>query len=66
MPEPNMSVNENFAEVLDKGLNVESSQVRTLSNGLTIEDLAMGEADGEVATPGRKVTFYVIQLKKML
>nr|GMC52761.1 peptidyl-prolyl cis-trans isomerase FKBP43 [Ipomoea batatas] len=59
MPEPDMSVNENFVIALDKGgPNVESSGVRTLSNGLTIEDLAMGEADGKVATPGRKVKVY--------
>nr|GME17769.1 peptidyl-prolyl cis-trans isomerase FKBP43 [Ipomoea batatas] len=55
MPEPDMPVNENFVIDLDKGPNVESSLVRTLSNGLTIEDLSMGEADGKVATPGRKV-----------
>ncbi|XP_019189369.1 PREDICTED: peptidyl-prolyl cis-trans isomerase FKBP53-like [Ipomoea nil] len=58
MPEPDMPVNENFVIALDKVPNVESSRVRTLSNGLTIEDLSMGEADGKVATPGRKVKFY--------
>ncbi|XP_031113356.1 peptidyl-prolyl cis-trans isomerase FKBP53-like [Ipomoea triloba] len=58
MPEPDMPVNENFVIALDKGPNVEPSLVRTLSNGLTIEDLSMGEADGKVATPGRKVKVY--------
>nr|GMC55658.1 peptidyl-prolyl cis-trans isomerase FKBP43 [Ipomoea batatas] len=54
-----MSVNENFVIALGKGgPNVETSGVRTLSNGLTIEDLSMGEADGKVATPGRKVKVY--------
>nr|GMC50877.1 carbon catabolite repressor protein 4 homolog 1-like [Ipomoea batatas] len=55
----NTQMNENFAIALDKGgPNVESSGGRTLSNGLTIEDLSMGEADGKVATPGRKVKVY--------
>nr|GMD71597.1 peptidyl-prolyl cis-trans isomerase FKBP43 [Ipomoea batatas] len=58
MPEPDMPVIENFVIDLDKGPNVESSLVRTLSNGLTIEDLSMGEADGKVASPGRKVKVY--------
>ncbi|VFQ75745.1 unnamed protein product [Cuscuta campestris] len=43
---------------LDTGTKVESGGMRTLSNGLTIEDLAMGEADAKVATPGRKVKVY--------
>lgn len=33
------------------------SNVRSFSNGLIIEDLAIGKPDGKRATPGSKVTF---------
>lgn len=32
------------------------SQVRTFSNGLVIEELAMGKPDGRRATPGKQVS----------
>lgn len=34
-----------------------SSQVRTLSNGLVIEELALGEQVGKIAAVGKKVSF---------
>nr|GMC82893.1 peptidyl-prolyl cis-trans isomerase FKBP43-like [Ipomoea batatas] len=58
MLESDRTANEIFAKSQDMDLNPESSQVRTLSNGLTIEDLAKGKEDGKVAIPGRKVKVY--------
>lgn len=37
-----------------------TSQARTLSNGLTIEELASGEKDGKIATFGRKVILLLL------
>ncbi|CAH9103642.1 unnamed protein product [Cuscuta europaea] len=51
-------------EGANNGLSVESYGIRTLSNGLTTEDLAIGEADGKVATPGKKVKIYYTGILK--
>ena len=40
----------------DKQSTAKSSQVRTFSNGLVIEELAMGKPDGKRASPGSQVT----------
>ncbi|XP_041008487.1 peptidyl-prolyl cis-trans isomerase FKBP53 [Juglans microcarpa x Juglans regia] len=37
-----------------------SSQVRTFSNGLVIEELAMGKPDGKRASPGKQVSVHYI------
>ncbi|KAJ4844032.1 hypothetical protein Tsubulata_024664 [Turnera subulata] len=42
-----------------------ASQVRTFSNGLVIEELAMGKPDGKRASPGNQVSVhYIGKLKK--
>lgn len=42
-------------EVQEKNVITRTSQVRTLSNGLVIEDLESSKSDGKAAAPGRKV-----------
>lgn len=37
-----------------------TSNARTLSNGLTIQELASGEKDGKIATLGRKVVLLLL------
>lgn len=37
-----------------------TSNARTLSNGLTIQELASGEKDGKIATFGRKVVLLLL------
>ncbi|CAH9094324.1 unnamed protein product [Cuscuta epithymum] len=51
-------------EGANNGVSVESCGIRTLSNGLTTEDLAIGEADGKIATPGKKVKIYYTGILK--
>lgn len=41
----------------EENMNAMPLQRRTLSNGLTIEELANGPPDGKVATPGKTVYF---------
>lgn len=43
-------------EVQEKNVMPGSSQVRTLSNGLVIEDLESSKSDGKAAVLGRKVS----------
>ncbi|XP_011029984.1 PREDICTED: peptidyl-prolyl cis-trans isomerase FKBP53-like [Populus euphratica] len=44
----------------DKQSTAKSSQVRTFSNGLVIEELAMGKPDGKRASPGSQVSVHYI------
>lgn len=48
-------MNRQPVDVEDKSLKVKSTVIRTLSNGLTIEELAVGEPGGKLAAPGKKV-----------
>ncbi|KAF9668259.1 hypothetical protein SADUNF_Sadunf15G0110400 [Salix dunnii] len=49
----------------DKQSTTKSSQARTFSNGLVIEELSMGKPDGKRASPGSQVSVrYVGKLKK--
>ncbi|KAJ6676221.1 PEPTIDYLPROLYL ISOMERASE [Salix viminalis] len=49
----------------DKQSATKSSQVRTFSNGLVIEELSMGKPDGKRASPGSQVSVrYIGKLKK--
>lgn len=50
-------MNRQSVDVEDKSLKVKSTVIRTLSNGLTIEELATGEPDGKLAAPGKKVNY---------
>lgn len=47
---------------LDKKTDDRSSQVRVLSNGVTIEVLEMGKPDGKVAASGKKVKSRCVQM----
>lgn len=54
-----LSENENINSPMkleERNDETETSKTRTLSNGLTIEELTPGEKDGKVATVGRKVS----------
>ncbi|XP_019230899.1 PREDICTED: peptidyl-prolyl cis-trans isomerase FKBP43 [Nicotiana attenuata] len=51
-------MNRQSVDVEDKSLKVKSTVIRTLSNGLTIEELATGEPDGKLAAPGKKIKVY--------
>lgn len=42
-------------EDVNKRANAKHSQVRTLSNGLVIQELEMGKKDGKIAASGKKV-----------
>ncbi|KAJ6386564.1 hypothetical protein OIU78_016477 [Salix suchowensis] len=44
----------------EKQSTSKSSQVRTFSNGLVIEELAMGKPDGKRASPGSQVNVHYI------
>lgn len=44
----------------DKNVEAKSSQARTLSNGLVIEELEMGKPDGKIAALGKKVQVHYI------
>lgn len=48
-------MNRQSVDVEDKSPKVKSTVIRTLSNGLIIEELAVGEPDGKLAAPGKKV-----------
>ncbi|XP_062102833.1 peptidyl-prolyl cis-trans isomerase FKBP53-like [Humulus lupulus] len=49
----------------DKQTNAKSSKVRTLANGLVVEELSMGKPDGKKAQPGKQVSVhYIGKLKK--
>ncbi|KAH8486420.1 hypothetical protein H0E87_025435 [Populus deltoides] len=49
----------------DKQSTTKSSQARTFSNGLVIEELSMGKPDGKRASPGSQVSVhYIGKLKK--
>ncbi|KZV46739.1 hypothetical protein F511_09966 [Dorcoceras hygrometricum] len=48
----------------EENIEIKSSHVRTFSNGLVIEEVAMGKPDGRRASPGEKVSVhYVGKLK---
>ncbi|CAK9154516.1 unnamed protein product [Ilex paraguariensis] len=49
---------ENRSVIEDNSVDATSYQVRTLSNGLIIEELETGKPDGKIAAPGRKVKVY--------
>lgn len=53
------SVPENIGSSKDKDIEKETGskpfRVRSFPNGLVIEELAMGKADGKKASPGKKV-----------
>ncbi|KAM7512074.1 hypothetical protein LguiB_010949 [Lonicera macranthoides] len=52
-------------ESKDNNVDTMSSQARTLSNGLIIEDLELGKSNGKMAAPGRKVkVHYIGKLKE--
>ncbi|XP_059312887.1 peptidyl-prolyl cis-trans isomerase FKBP43-like [Lycium ferocissimum] len=58
-------MNRQSVDVEDKSQKVESTVIRTLSNGLIIEELAVGEPDGKLAVPGKKIkVYYTGKLKK--
>ncbi|XP_023542948.1 peptidyl-prolyl cis-trans isomerase FKBP53-like [Cucurbita pepo subsp. pepo] len=44
----------------EKGSESKSSKVRTFSNGLVIEEIAMGKPDGKRASPGNQVSVHYI------
>lgn len=48
-------MNRQSVNIEDKSLKVKSTVIRTLSNGLTIEELAVGAPGGKLAAPGKKV-----------
>lgn len=41
-----------------------SSNLKTFSNGLVVEELELGNPDGEVASLGRKVVFFYFIYKE--
>ncbi|KAK9273135.1 hypothetical protein L1049_017942 [Liquidambar formosana] len=48
-----------------KNADAKTSQVRTLSNGLVIEELEKGKPDGKIASSGKRVSVrYIAKLKK--
>lgn len=59
-------MNRQSVDVEDKSLKfVKSTVIRTLSNGLTIEELAAGEPGGKLAAPGKKLkVHYTGKLKE--
>ncbi|KAK6804412.1 hypothetical protein RDI58_002196 [Solanum bulbocastanum] len=58
-------MNRQSVDVEDKSLKVKSTVIRTLSNGLTIEELAVGEPGGKLAAPGKKIkVHYTGRLKE--
>ncbi|XP_010276477.1 PREDICTED: peptidyl-prolyl cis-trans isomerase FKBP53 [Nelumbo nucifera] len=66
--EPSLAVDEKKASIMGsegKKVEAKASHVRTFSNGLVIEELAMGKPDGKRASPGNKVAVhYIGKLKK--
>ncbi|KAF5946395.1 hypothetical protein HYC85_016623 [Camellia sinensis] len=46
----------------DKNVEAKSSQARTLSNGLVIEELEMGNPDGKIAALGKKASEYMLSI----
>jgi len=44
----------------DKQSTTKSSQARTFSNGLVIEELSMGKPDGKRASPGSQVALRLV------
>lgn len=49
----------------EKNVDARSSEVRTLSNGLRIEELGMRNSKGKKAAPGKKVKVqYIVKLKE--
>lgn len=51
---PQSSLEQNIG-TLNDGEIVKASQVRTLSNGLVVQELERGKEDGKIAASGRKV-----------
>lgn len=43
---------------MEKKAEAKRSQIRTFANGLVIEEVAMGEANGKRASPGKKVILF--------
>ncbi|XP_024019939.1 peptidyl-prolyl cis-trans isomerase FKBP53 [Morus notabilis] len=57
--------NRSTSDSEQKQTDAKSSKVRTFSNGLVIEELAMGKPDGERASPGKQVSVrYIGKLRK--
>ncbi|KAK4379388.1 hypothetical protein RND71_001250 [Anisodus tanguticus] len=58
-------MNRQSVDVEDNSLKVKYIVLRTLSNGLTIEELAVGEPGGKLAAPGKKIkVHYTGKLKQ--
>lgn len=55
---PKEEKNRSTKESKDNNVDTMSSQARTLSNGLIIEDLELGKSNGKIAAPGRKASFF--------
>lgn len=56
--EMNANEENTFMKREDLNAEAESSEQRTLSSGLIIEEVAKGEPSGKIAAPGKKVTVY--------
>uniref|UniRef100_A0A5B6YT85 peptidylprolyl isomerase n=1 Tax=Davidia involucrata TaxID=16924 RepID=A0A5B6YT85_DAVIN len=57
--------NRSHMEFEDNNVDAKSSQARTLSNGLIIEELEMGKPDGKMAALGKKIKVcYIGKLKE--
>ncbi|XP_055817437.1 peptidyl-prolyl cis-trans isomerase FKBP43-like isoform X2 [Solanum dulcamara] len=58
-------MNRQSVNIEDKSLKVKSTVIKTLSNGLTIEELAVGAPGGKLAAPGKKIkVHYTGKLKE--
>ncbi|XP_043715713.1 peptidyl-prolyl cis-trans isomerase FKBP53 isoform X2 [Telopea speciosissima] len=63
--EGDMNVKATLVKTQESDMDGKASKVRTFPNGLVIEELAMGKADGKRASPGKKVSVhYIGKLKK--
>ena len=51
---------ESLLDSVDKQSTTKSSQARTFSNGLVIEELSMGKPDGKRASPGSQVALCLV------
>jgi FK506-binding nuclear protein len=63
----NVNIEENNISIKEsnKDVGIVSSKSRTLSNGLIIEDLEIGQTHGKIAAPGKKVKIhYSAKLKE--
>ncbi|KAL2536504.1 peptidyl-prolyl cis-trans isomerase FKBP43-like [Forsythia ovata] len=62
--ELNANKENTFMNCKDQNADAASSQKRTLSSGLIIEEVAKGEPGGKIAAPGKKVTVYYSAMLK--